>query len=103
VWVLVVFGLGRFTYRGFYDMTHPPLVIVGPVVQVESDVNSDAETPDHFYIAVDAGDGGPAHWWEISRSIHDRVRLYQWVRLTATPKLGHVRTAEIQTQLDVTL
>jgi hypothetical protein len=97
VWWVCVGGIGRFVYRGIYDLTHPPLVIAGPVVSIESDVNRDAETPDHFYLAVDEADGVAAGWWEVPRSVHDTTRLYQWVRIVATPKLGHVQSTEVLT------
>lgn len=75
-------------------MTHPPRVIVGPVVHLESR-HGGGEDPDHFGAAIDDGTGGPAIVYEIDRATHDKLRLYHWLRLVVTPRLGYVRSSQI--------
>src|SRR5262249_43058119 len=94
IWLALAWFVGRYATRGIYDMTHPPLVVVGPVVHLESR-HGGGEDPDHFSAAVDDGTGRPAIVYEIDRATHDRLRLYDWLRLVVTPRLGHVRSAEI--------
>jgi hypothetical protein len=71
-----------------YDMVVPPVTVIGQVVYLESDIGSDPEGLDNYYVAV-ADETTDRHTgYEISRGPHDRLRYGSWLRLQVPAKLG---------------
>ncbi|GHJ49298.1 hypothetical protein Cs7R123_66400 [Catellatospora sp. TT07R-123] len=91
LWALGVFVIGRIAYRGAYDLTHPVRIVTGPVVRLEEGSGDEAGPP---AVAVDEG-AGAAVRYEVGAELHGRLRKDMWLRLEVTPRLGHVRRAEI--------
>ena len=94
LWALGSFVMGRFAWRGLYDLSHPPRTVEGPVVFLRS-TTGDADSPDTFHVAVDDGRSDRAVEYEIDRRTHDRLRHGTWVRMLVTPKLGHLRQFDV--------
>ncbi|GIF95924.1 hypothetical protein [Catellatospora citrea] len=91
LWVLAVVGLARIGWRGLHDAVHPARVVAGPVIWLESDIDEENTT---YRVAVDDG-ADVAVRYQIAATLYHQLRKDQWLRLEVTPKLGHVRRAEI--------
>jgi hypothetical protein len=95
VWVWGTFRFARWFYRSVYDLAAPPVTLIGQVVYLESEVSSDSETPDTYYVAVDDGTTDRITRYEITRGLHDRLRYGSWLSLQVRPKLGSFVRAEV--------
>ncbi|MEU7821586.1 hypothetical protein [Catellatospora sp. NPDC049133] len=91
LWILAVAGLALTGCRGLYDVVRPARVVAGPVIWLESDK---AEENTTYRVAVDDG-ADVAVRYEIGAPLYHQLRKDQWLRLEVTPKLSHVRRAEI--------
>ncbi|WP_155370247.1 DUF2207 domain-containing protein [Catellatospora vulcania] len=91
LWILAVAGIALLGYRGLHDVLRPTRIVSGPVIWLESGVGDETTT---YRVAVDDG-GDVAVRYEIAASLYHRLRKDGWLRLEVTPKLGHVRRAEI--------
>jgi hypothetical protein len=94
VWGVGGFFLGRFIYRGLYDLSHPPEQVVGQVVQLEY-ISGNDDSPAKYIVALDEGGGQDAVTYEVSSSTYGRLTAGSWLRLDVTPKLRHVHREEI--------
>jgi hypothetical protein len=91
LWVLGIFLILRVVWRGAYDLTHPALVLTGPVIYLYSDTGGDSST---YWFAVDTG-GAQAVRYPTGAATYGRLTVGTVLRLEVTPKLGHVRRCEI--------
>ncbi|GAB4054420.1 DUF2207 domain-containing protein [Catellatospora paridis] len=91
LWILAVAGLVRIGWRGLHDAVRPARVVAGPVIWLESDI---AEENTTYRVAVDDG-ADVAVRYQIAAALYHQLHKDQWLRLQVTPKLGHVRRAEL--------